>query len=188
MKRKKLLIIWFLCILALCTANLWGNNPRTSPIDVYIIIDSSAAMERGREQAINWLSNTVIDTMLRNDDRIWIWTAGARPDLIYSGNLANKEEVKALIRSISLEGDAADYRGALFEAQAQAQRSDRTTYTLLLSGSGAKDPPTREAESAGLLRHSRVESFPGWRVLTVGLDLTPRVRRSSAYYANNSRS
>jgi len=187
MKEKKLLIFGVLCILAVCTSNLWGNNPRTSPIDVYIVVDSSSAMERGREQAISWLSTTVIDNMLLNTDRIWIWTAGARPELIYSGNLANKEEVKALIRSISFEGDAADYRGALFEAQSLAQRSDRTTYTLLISGSGAKDPPTREAESAGLLRYSRVESFPGWRVLTVGLDLTPNVRRSAAYYSNNAR-
>ena len=187
MKDKKLLIFGVLCILLLYTTTLWGNNPRTSPIDVYIIVDSSSAMERGREQAISWLSTTVIDNMLRNDDRIWIWTAGARPELIYSGNLDNKEEVKTVIRSISFEGDAADYRGALFEAQALVQRSDRTTFTLLISGSEAKDPPSREAESAGLLRYSRVESFPGWRVLTVGLDLAPKVRRSAAYYASNGR-
>jgi hypothetical protein len=55
---------------------------------------------------------------------------------------------------------------------------------LLVSGSGAKDPPSREAESAGLLRYSRVEHFSGWRVLTVGLDLDRRVRQSSSYYTN----
>ena len=123
--------------------------------------------------------------MLLKEDRIWIWTAGSSPELIYSGTLENKEPAKTAIRSIKYQGDKADYKGALQEAKAQAGKSDRTSYTLLVSGSGAKDPPSQEAESAGLLRHSRVESFSGWRVLTVGLDIDSKVNRSSAYY--NSR-
>jgi len=174
----------FLCLLIFISGFLWGVGVRTIPIDVYIIVDSSSAMEKGKEEAVAWLCNTVIDTMLLQEDRIWIWTAGARPELIYSGSLGTKEEAKRAIRSITFQGDQADYRGALQEAQALVGRSNRTTYTLLVSGSGAKDPPTREAESAGLLRYSRVESFSGWRVLTVGLDFGPRIRRASEYYAN----
>ncbi|MCL1927459.1 MAG: VWA domain-containing protein [Treponema sp.] len=165
-------------------SSMWGADPRTIPIDVYIIVDSSSAMEKGKEEAMAWLCNTVIDGMLLQEDRIWIWAAGSGPDLIYSGSLGNKEEAKAAVRSIRFQGNAADYRGALQQARVLAGTSNRTTYTLLVSGSGAKDPPTREAESAGLLRYSRVESFSGWRVLTVGLDLDPKVTRASSFYKN----
>ena len=171
-----------LCLLMVCTAFSWGANDRTTPIDVYIIVDSSSAMEKGREEATNWLCSNVVDGILLQGDRIWIWTAGARPELVYSGTIGDKEEVKSAIRSIKYQGDQADYRGALQEAKNQVNRSDRTTYTLLVSGSGAKDPPSQEAESAGLLRISRVESFSGWRVLTVGLDLDSKVSGSSAYF------
>ena len=172
------------CLLTVIIAPCWGNNARTTPIDVYIIVDSSSAMEKGKEEAAAWLCTSVIDDLLLPEDRIWIWTAGEKPELVYSGSLSNKEEAKAVIRSIRYTGDKADYRGALQEARSQAQRSGRITYTLLISGSGAKDLPTREAESAGLLRYSRVENFSGWRVLTVGLDLGPKISRAAAYHKN----
>ena len=172
------------CLLLAYTPCLWAANDRTTPIDVYIIVDSSAAMEKGREEAANWLCTTVIDGMLLQGDRIWVWTAGTKPELIYSGTLGNKEEAKGAIRGIRYQGNAADYRGALEEAKNQAGKSSRIGYTLLVSGSGAKDPPSQEAESAGLLRYSRVDSFSGWRVLTIGLDLGPKVSRSTSYYKN----
>jgi hypothetical protein len=181
----KNLRIWGLfCLLVGITAPCRGDNARTIPLDVYIIVDSSSAMEKGKKEAETWLCAMVIDGVLLPEDRIWIWTAGEKPELVYSGGLENKEEVKAVIRSIQYTGDRADYRGALQEARTLAQKSGRTTYTLLISGSGAKDPPSMEAESAGLLRHSRVENFSGWRVLTVGLDLGPKISRASAYYKN----
>ena len=182
---RKITRIWGLfCLLLACTSFLWAANDRTTPIDVYIIVDSSSAMEKGKDEATAWLCSTVIDGMLLQGDRIWVWTAGAGPELIYTGTLGNKEEVKSAIRSIKYQGERADYKGALQEAKAQAEKSNRTCYTLLISGSGAKDPPSQEAESAGLLRYSRVDSFSGWRVLTIGLDLGPKVNQSSNYYQN----
>jgi hypothetical protein len=184
---KKLFIIGFLCFFGALGTLLWGGNSRTSPIDLYVVIDSSSAMEKGKQEAIAWLCNNVVDGILQSGDRIWIWTAGAKPELIYSDAQGdNKEAAKAAIRGIRFEGDLADYRGALREVQAKTgQNGNRISYTLLVSGSGAKDPPSREAESAGLLRYSRVDHFSGWRLLTIGLDLSPKVRQSSSYY--NSR-
>jgi len=183
---KKAFILGVLCLLAASKSGLWGADTRTAPIDLYLIVDSSSAMERGKTEAIAWLCSTVVDGILQPGDRIWIWTAGAKPELVYSDTQGNdKEGAKTALRSIQFEGDAADYRGALSEVQARAnQGSGRVSYTLLVSGSGAKDPPSREAESAGLLRYSRVDHFSGWRVLTVGVDLTPKVRQASSYYMN----
>jgi hypothetical protein len=185
MNAKKTKFWGLFCILAVLATRIWGDA-RTVPLDVYIIVDGSSAMEKGRQEAVSWLCNTVVDGILQQGDRIWIWRAGAKPELVYSGTLGtDKESVKAQIRSIQFQGEAADYRGALQEAQALVSgQSGRISYTLLVSGSGAKDPPSQEAESAGLLRYSRVDSFSGWRVLTVGLDLNARVRQSTAYYMN----
>jgi len=183
---KKLLFWGIFCLLAASTTSLWGADTRTTPIDLYLIVDSSSAMERGKQEAVAWLCSTVVDGILQPGDRIWIWTAGAKPELVYSDTQgADKEGAKTALRSIRFEGNAADYRGALREVQTRASQSGgRVTYTLLISGSGAKDPPSREAESAGLLRYSRVDHFSGWRVLTVGLDLNPKVRQASSYYMN----
>ncbi|MDR2663193.1 MAG: VWA domain-containing protein [Treponema sp.] len=170
------------------TTLLWGAEPRAVPIDMYIIVDGSSAMERGKQEATAWLCSTVVDGILQQGDRLWIWTAGDRPQLIYSGAVeTGKESAKTSIRSIQFQGDRADYQAALREVRATltAQNGKRLSCTLLISGSGAKDTPSREAESAGLLRYSRVESFSGWRVLTVGLDLQGKVRQSSSYYMKN---
>jgi hypothetical protein len=170
------------------TTLLRAAEPRTVPIDMYIIVDGSSAMERGRQEALVWLCTTVVDGILQEGDRLWVWAAADRPKLIYSGAVeTDRESVKTQIRTIRFQGDQADYQAALGEARAAIGRQggNRLSCTLLISGSGAKDSPSREAESAGLLRYSRVESFSGWRVLTVGLDIEPRVRRSSASYMTN---
>jgi len=182
MTGKNLKIWGLFCLLLAYAPCLWGGNARTTPIDVYIIVDSSSSMEKGKAEAASWLCTAIVDGILLQGDRVWIWAAGTKPELIYSGNVGNKEDLKTAIQSIKYQGDRADYRGALQEAKNQAGKSDRVSYTLLISGSGAKDPPMQEAESAGLLAYSRVENFSGWRVLTIGLDLGPKVAKSSAYY------
>lgn len=179
-----MLLCGLFCLFLAGSEAIWGANDRTDFLDVYIIVDSSVAMEKGKAEATVWLCNTIIDGKLMEEDRIWIWTAGAKPDLIYSGTLGNKDQAKSAVRSIQYQGEKADYRSALEEAKNQASKSSRTTYTLLISGSGAKDPPSQEAESAGLLRYSRVESFSGWRVLTIGFDLDSKINRSPANYSN----
>jgi hypothetical protein len=155
----------------------WGDD-RTVPLDVYIIVDGSSALNRGKEEAIFWLCKKIDD--LRQGDRLRIWRAGEEAELVYSGVLGDgREEVKTLVRTIKCEGNEADYRGALREARDLTEEGgERLSYTLLISGSGAR----REAAPAELLRHSRVESFSGWMVLTVGLNLSPKVRQALVDY------
>ncbi|MDR0402382.1 MAG: VWA domain-containing protein [Treponema sp.] len=173
----------------LLSIRIWGEDSRDIPVDVYIIVDSSSSMEKGKDEAVNWLCGTVIDGIVRPGDSLSIWTAGAEPELIYSKTVSaeTKEEAKNLIKQIRFSGAAADYKGALnaVRARALAAPGGRMAYTLLISGANPKDPPIKEAESAGLLLYSRVESFSGWKVFTVGLDLNARVRESAGAYMKN---
>ena len=175
-------LIWALVLSA--AVPLWGE--RTMPLDVFIIVDSSSAMDRGKDEAVVWLCTTVIDGTVTDGDRLTIWTTGAATELLYSGIVSadTKEEAKNLIKQIRFSGSAADYLGALNEAKAKllASPDKRLCWTLLVSGARPQDPPVREAESAGLLRYSKVVSFSGWKVLTVGLDIGDKVRQSAANY------
>jgi hypothetical protein len=185
--KKLFLLCWLLVFLPF--AQTWGEEPRSISVDVYIIVDSSSSMEKGKEEAVNWLCTTVIDGIVKAGDNLSIWTTGTQPELLYSKTVSaeTKEEAKKMIRQIRFSGSAADYKGALNEVQAKALAGPegRMVYTLLVSGANPKDPPIKEAESAGLLLYSRVESFSGWKVFTVGLDLSARVRESADSYMKN---
>jgi hypothetical protein len=182
---KKFFLLGLLLVF-LPSARILGEDPRTIPVDVYIIVDTSSSMEKGKEEAVNWLCTRVIDGIARAGDSLSIWTAGEKPELIYSGIVSaeTKERAKNLVRQIGFSGSAADYKGALNEVQARvlAGPGGRMAYTLLISGANPKDPPIKEAESAGLLLYSRVESFSGWKVFTIGLDVSARVRESADSY------
>jgi hypothetical protein len=189
MKRLALILAFLGALAAGGRAGAHAADSREIPLDVYVIVDTSSAMEAGREQAVAWLCGQVIDGIARDGDTLSLWTAGERPELLYSGAVSadSKEEAKKLVKSIAFSGSRADYRGALSAARDKAAQGKpgRLAYTLLISGASPKDPPIREAESAGLLLYSRVDSFPGWRVFTVGLDLSDRVRDSAAAYMKN---
>ncbi|MDR1929508.1 MAG: VWA domain-containing protein [Treponema sp.] len=182
-ENKKKARIMGLVLVLFSVPALWGEDSRTIPIDVHIIVDSSSAMENKKTEAAAWLCDTVVDVILIDGDRVSLWTAGTKPELIYSGMVSGgeKDEIKTRIRGIEFGGDSADYRGALNQARSQSQPG-RISYALLVSGSTAKDPPSREAESAGLLLYSRVDNYSGWRVLTVGLNIANQVRESAAAY------
>ncbi|MDR2552980.1 MAG: hypothetical protein LBD31_07445 [Treponema sp.] len=174
---KKLFLILFLALPLL----VWGET-RGVPVDMYIIVDGSSAMERGRNEALTWICGKIDG--LQDGDRIWIWRAGTKAELIYSGTSGtDKEDIKRLVRSIKFEGDAADYRSALRDALGlTGGNKGRLAYTLLISGAGAKNS---RGEPAELLRYSRVENFSGWRALTIGLDLGPKVRQALSYYLDD---
>jgi hypothetical protein len=159
---------------------------------MYLIVDGSSAIRGGRDSAVNWLCDTIIEGLLQEGDSLNIWFAGDTAELVFSGTLAGadqKEPVKAKLRSLPVQSARADYSGALRAAAARgAAAGDRKiAYTLLISGSANGAPGdaanlSRDADLAGLLRYSRVEDFSGWRVLTVAPGIGSRVQRAGAAY------
>jgi hypothetical protein len=163
-----------------------AEDVRLVPMDMNLIIDGSAALKAGRDGAVSWLCDHVVDELLREGDRLNIWIAAGRAKRIFSESLSGrdkKEEVKALLRSIAAEGDSADFAGALREA-AGAAGGGTMVYTLLITGSEAGYSPLSGADTVALLRYSRIQEFPGWRAIVAAPGIDSRVRNAASAYSD----
>jgi hypothetical protein len=164
-----------------------GADIRTDPIAVNLIVDGSQAFKNAGSGPVDWLCDYLVERILIGDDHLTIWNAAGSSRIVFSDTVKNgggKEEIKKVLRSLTSAGNEADFTGAIREAAARAEKG-AWTYTLLVSASPAL---TRSLSGAGasLVRYSRVDEHPGWRVLTVALDIDSRVRQAaSAYMAGN---
>ena len=154
---------------------LHGQDGQRTPIDVNLIIDGSSAYSGVRDEISAWLSGR-LDQILADGDRVTVWSAGPTARVIYSGVMtssAERESVKRSIRENNASGNTADFSSALNEAA--GRQSSGFSYTLLISAS----PRSISGKTANQLRYSRVEEFPNWRALVVGLNLDARVKRAT---------
>jgi hypothetical protein len=167
---------------------LYGADSRSAPIEVHLIIDGSAALAKVQSDVSGWISANLVDLRLREGDRITIWNAGGKAEIVYSDSLKNdaeKENVKKALQAFSPKGDAADFAGALRDAAARSS-SQGLIYTLLISASPSAHSPILQGPQANLIRFSRVEEFRGWRALVVALNIESRVRQAAAAYISGT--
>jgi hypothetical protein len=177
---------------------LFADTGRVLPADLFLIIDGSAALENSRDEAFEWLCARVVDGLLREGDRLTIWVAGDKAEELYSGTAGSgtKEAVKALIRSITVQGRKSDFSGALREAAKRrpaafpgdpGSSGDPLCYTLLISGMTAGYTSlTGERELFEFLRYSRFEEFPGWRAVTAASGIEAEVKSAAAAFMRHS--
>jgi hypothetical protein len=161
-----------------------GEDRRTGAMDMYIIIDGSENLRTKKDAALQWLCDSVVDTLLQGGDRLTVWVAGAAAQVVYAGPVEgeeSRERIKAALRSVTPQGDAADYAGALGQAAAAVRRAEGVTYTLVISGRGG-GPSSGGGAALAFLRYSRVLEFPGWRAQVVGLDIASRVEQAAAAF------
>jgi len=153
-----------------------------APIDINLIIDGSSSLAGVKNEITAWV-NTRLDQILSDGDRVNVWNAGSQSRIIYTGKMdtaADKDAVKKSIRDISPAGSSPDFSGALRDAS--SKQSSGYSYTLLISASPHALSSVLSGTRANLLRFSRVEEFPGWRALVVGLNLESKVKRSAAAF------
>ena len=153
-----------------------------APINVNLIIDGSSSLAGSRAEIIPWVNNR-LDQILVDGDRVTVWSAGTVARVIYSGTInsaSDREAVKRSYRELTGSGATADFSGALRQAADIPKTS--FSYTLLISASPESLTSVLSGPYANLLRHSKVEAFPGWRALVVGLDIDARVRSSAAAF------
>jgi hypothetical protein len=179
----------FLAVFLLAGQALYALDSRSAPIEVNLIVDGSLAMKNAGEQAIEWVTSYLIDGILRDGDRITIWNAGGKAQIVYSETISGaegKETVKKTLRSLIFQGNQADFAGALRDAAQRAVSRPDIIYTLLLSGSSAALSPALLGSGAPLLRYSRIEEFPAWRALVVALGIDSQVQRAVSVYFSGS--
>ncbi|MDR3167712.1 MAG: hypothetical protein LBT93_07195 [Treponema sp.] len=162
-----------------------AEDRRTVPVTMYVIIDGSGGIKTGKNAAIAWINDYIVDKILQDGDTLTIWVAAEKARVLFSEPLrgtAQKETVKELLRSVEPGGASADYAGAFREALAREDRQPREgiSYTLLVTGTAGGF--SRGNTPAEFLRYSKVREFPGWRVLVVGLDLGPQVQKAASAY------
>ena len=188
---KQTIAILTIILAVFCLSPLFGTD--RTPINVNLIIDGSSAFTAAKAEITTWV-NGRLDQILANGDRVTVWSAGTTASVIYSGTVnspADRETVKARIREISGSGETADFSGALREASAGAAaagagalQSPSFSYTLLISASPESLSSVLSGPQASHLRFSRIEEFPRWRAVVVGLNLDSRVRRAASAFMN----
>jgi hypothetical protein len=167
-----------------CLFSVSAQTPARAPIDVNLIIDGSISLTSVKDEILVWVSGR-LDQILVEGDRVTVWNTGPVARIIYSDNMDSTAEIEAVRRSIqeiSPSGDNTDFSGALMEAA--GRQSSPFSYTLLISASPDALSSVLSSPQANLLRFSRVEEFPEWRALVVGLNLDTRVRRAAAAFFN----
>ncbi|MDR2393615.1 MAG: hypothetical protein LBD93_05635 [Treponema sp.] len=169
---------------------LGAGDRRNIPLDLFLIIDGSSTLKNVQNAVVRWLNEQVVDRILQEGDRITIWIAAEKGELVFSDTLkgpGDKARIKRLFQSLQFKEGTANFAGVLREATARIQQAPSLAYTLLVSGSTTGRAPSLGGDAVGLLRFTRVEEFSGWRAMVIGLGLTTRVQQAAAAYMQGGR-
>jgi hypothetical protein len=169
-----------------------AEERRQERLDLYVIIDGSPALEGVKTEVLAWFSDYIVDKIIQDGDRLTLWLAAGQGELVFSGALEgaeSRESLKETFHSLKSPGKPADFAGAL-RAALQRARTEVTSgglpaYILLITASAGGLSPSLEGSAGSLLRYSRVEEFPGWRVFRVGADIGALVQEAAAAYLSN---
>ncbi|MCL2008726.1 MAG: hypothetical protein FWG77_11655 [Treponema sp.] len=182
----------FLAIFAGITAGISAQSARVIPLDMFLIIDSSAAMERSRTEILGWVDDRIIGEILQEGDRITVWSAGERSQVIYSETIRGSTDLNELssrLNALDASSRTADFSGALNELRlrAAAVPNDRLAYSMLITASAQGLAPVLAGENRNILRWSRSDRYERWQVFVLSPDIGPRVQQAARAYMDSRR-
>ena len=192
MQILKIRIFIVLTLLAVVLPRLAAEDRRSIPMDLYLIIDGSEAFQGSKAGAIAWINERVLDRLLMEGDRISVWAAGERAELVYSGPASGENQaVKDTLTNLTATARIADFYGALRNVTAgitgAAGGADRLSYTMLVTASAGGLEHALAGDTQGLMRWFRTEKYEQWQVLVVAPDIGTRVNQAAAAYMNSLR-
>ncbi|GHU05431.1 hypothetical protein FACS1894147_11610 [Spirochaetia bacterium] len=164
-----------------------AEDKRQESIEMYVVIDGSAALKNVRQTVLAWFEEQILNGILQDGDRLSVWVAGEKAELIFSETLSGPESRKMLrdtLDSAPSEAKNADFAGALREISARRGASNGVLppNTLLIT-SASGGVYTSLGESIGrILRYSRVEDFSGWRAIRILTTIGPQVQDAAGAY------
>ena len=174
----------FLSIFVIFSLPIRAENRRLVPLDMFLIIDASQSMENTKTEIIAWVNQRVVDQILMDGDRITIWSAGDRAEIIYSDTIStdvSKNELRTVLTGLETRGENADFSGALRELQGRVSgvSPDRMSYSMLITASAEGLEPVLSGDTRALLRWSRSERYERWQVLILAPEIGPRVQQAA---------
>jgi hypothetical protein len=185
-KPRKLITLLALGLFFLSSL-LCAEDKRQESIEMYVVIDGSAALKNARQEALAWFQEQILNGILQDGDRLSVWIAGEKAELIFSETLNGPESRKNLqekLDSAPSGAKNADFAGALREISARegSSRGVLPVNTLLIT-SATGGVYTSLGESIGrILRYSRVEDFSGWRAIRILTNIGPQVQDAAGAY------
>ena len=167
-----------------------AEDRRTIPLDMYLIIDGSSALESSKNDVISWINQELVDGILTDGDRITVWKAGDKAEVIYSDTLSasfGKSGLKDTLKALNTGGETADFSGALNDALPKISQTPdtRLAYTMLITSSARGMVPALSGSSQNLLRWFRSEKYKYWQVLVVAPNIGEKVRQNARAYMSS---
>jgi hypothetical protein len=166
---------------------LQAQNARGLSMNLYLIVDDSSALQSSKADAINWVRDNLLDRALIDGDRITIWAASDRPQMVYSGTFSAAARQQALdsLQAMSMSARTADFAGAIRDLSARAAQSQGgLTVIMLITGSAGGLAPALSGPHQDLFRWSRSERYERWQVLVLSPDISQRVRQAADSFMN----
>jgi hypothetical protein len=172
--------------------SLLADDRRVIPLDLYLVIDSSESINSVKSEALAWVYTKMVDRLLIEGDRVTIWSAGDRSQVVYNGEISasgGKPEIGDLLQNLVTNGKTADFSGALRDVAARVSQTgqDRLSYTVLVISSAGGLESALTGSSQALLRWSRSEKYSGWQILVAAPDIAPKVRQAALSYMSSQR-
>ena len=192
MKSEKFRFFLLFVILTGFLLPLQAEDRRTIPLDLYLIIDGSSSLKDSKNDTIAWINNQVIDRILINGDKVTIWTAGDKAQVIYSDTITSPDAIKVVkdkLTGIDTGAAKADFTTALKEAGSKISQTqgNRLAFAMVIAASAEGLEPTIATNSQGLLRWFRSEKYERWQVLIVAPDIGKKVQQAGAAYMSSLR-
>jgi len=172
---------------------LSAQDRRNIPLDMYLIIDASSALELSRNEILTWIHEQVVDRILMDGDRITIWAAGDSARVIHSATIsgdAGKREIRERLQALEARGDTPDFSGALRDLASRLPSTpnrNRLSYSMLIAASASGLHATLTGNAQHLLRWSRSEKSSRWQALVIAPNIGGRVQQATAAYMSSQR-
>ena len=172
-----------LSIFAIFSLPVIAENRRVIPLDMFLIIDTSQSMENTKNEVIDWVNQRVVDQILMEGDRIIVWTAGNRAEIVYSDTISSdlsKDELRTVLRDLETRAESADFSGALRQLQGRVSVvPNRMSYSMLITASAEGLEPLLSSDTRGLLRWSRSERSERWQVFVLAPEIGSMVQQAA---------
>jgi hypothetical protein len=169
----------------------YSEDVRSGPIDLYLLIDTSSSLSSHYSEALSWIRSAVFEEILQKGDSVTVIGAGESVQILSESAYIGPESsqgLEKLLQSIRLQGTHADLAGAIrVSKRKDAAKSNPRALAVALMITGTDNRETvsngeQTKDLEALLKYSKVEDFPGWKLIIIGLNVDGKIKAAAAEY------